>query len=61
MAFDLTAFHAEAVRTPSHEDVGEMRELLLETLEDAGLEPVVDDLGNVLATKEVPPTVHTSS
>lgn len=52
MAFDLTAFHAEAVRTPSHEDVGEMRELLLETLEDAGLEPVVDDLGNVLATKE---------
>ncbi|RQG92355.1 M20 family metallopeptidase [Natrarchaeobius chitinivorans] len=51
MSFDPVDFHADAVRTPSHEDVSEMRELLLETLEDAGLEPEVDDLGNVLASK----------
>ncbi|WP_090379596.1 M20 family metallopeptidase [Natronobacterium texcoconense] len=51
MSFDIATFHAEAVRTPSHEDVAEMRELLVETLEDAGLEPEVDDLGNVLASK----------
>ena len=49
--FDLDTFHAEAVSTPSHEDVGEMRELLCETLENAGLEPEVDDLGNVLAAR----------
>ncbi|RKD95712.1 M20 family metallopeptidase [Halopiger aswanensis] len=49
--FDLAEFHAEAVRTPSHEDVSEMRELLLETLRDTGLEPEVDELGNVLATR----------
>ncbi|EMA38520.1 M20 family metallopeptidase [Halobiforma nitratireducens] len=51
MCFDIAAFHADAVSTPSHEDVGEMRELLVETLEDAGLEPEIDDLGNVLASK----------
>ncbi|MWV40555.1 M20/M25/M40 family metallo-hydrolase [Natrialba sp. INN-245] len=52
MSFDIQTFHADAVRTPSHEDVGEMRDLLLETLRDAGTEPAVDDLGNVLATRE---------
>ncbi|AFZ72219.1 M20 family metallopeptidase [Natronobacterium gregoryi] len=51
MSFDIAAFHADAVSTPSHEDVGEMRELLVGTLEGAGLEPEVDDLGNVLASK----------
>ena len=50
--FDLVDFHADAVRTPSHEDVSEMRELLLETLRNAGLESEVDELGNVLATRE---------
>ncbi|MEY7851600.1 M20/M25/M40 family metallo-hydrolase [Natrarchaeobius sp. A-rgal3] len=51
MAFDIATFHADAVRTPSHEDVSEMRELLCETLRGAGFEPAVDDLGNVLATR----------
>ncbi|AXR79299.1 M20 family metallopeptidase [Natrarchaeobaculum sulfurireducens] len=52
MAFDIATFHADAVSIPSHEDVTEMREFLLETLRDAGLEPQVDDLGNVLASKD---------
>ncbi|NGM69882.1 M20 family metallopeptidase [Natronolimnobius sp. AArcel1] len=51
MAFDIAQFHADAVSTPSHEDVTEMRDLLVDTLEDAGLEPEVDNLGNVLATR----------
>ncbi|SFB70691.1 acetylornithine deacetylase [Halobiforma haloterrestris] len=49
--FDLESFHADAVATPSHENVAAMRELLCETLEEAGLEPEVDDLGNTLATR----------
>ncbi|WP_276252882.1 M20 family metallopeptidase [Halomontanus rarus] len=51
--FDLERFHADAVRMPSHHDEGvdEMRELLLETLRDAGHEPRVDELGNVLAVR----------
>ncbi|MDG5817690.1 M20/M25/M40 family metallo-hydrolase [Natronococcus sp. A-GB7] len=51
MSFDITTFHAEAVRTPSHEDVSAMRELLLETLREAGHEPEVDARGNVLASR----------
>ncbi|MFC4436734.1 MULTISPECIES: M20/M25/M40 family metallo-hydrolase [Natrialbaceae] len=51
MSFDITTFHADAVGTPSHEDVSEMRELVLETLRDAGLEPSVDARGNVLASR----------
>ncbi|THE66157.1 M20/M25/M40 family metallo-hydrolase [Salinadaptatus halalkaliphilus] len=51
MTFDIAQFHADAVSTPSHEDVTEMRELLVETLEDAGLEPEIDDFGNVLAAR----------
>ncbi|KDE58254.1 succinyl-diaminopimelate desuccinylase [Halostagnicola sp. A56] len=51
MGFDIAQFHADAVRTPSHEDVSEMRDLLRETLRDAGLEPTVDDYGNVLASR----------
>ncbi|MFB6093447.1 MAG: M20 family metallopeptidase [Halanaeroarchaeum sp.] len=48
---DPIAFLERAVETPSHEDVGEMRALLVETLEAAGLDPTVDDGGNVLATR----------
>ncbi|ELY60467.1 succinyl-diaminopimelate desuccinylase [Natronococcus amylolyticus DSM 10524] len=51
MSFDITTFHAEAVRTPSHEDVSAMRELLLETLREAGHEPEVDARGNLLASR----------
>ncbi|MFB6117074.1 M20 family metallopeptidase [Halosegnis sp.] len=49
--FDPLAFHAEAVRTASHQDVTAMRSLLVETLRDAGADPRVDDAGNTLATK----------
>ncbi|SFS74171.1 M20 family metallopeptidase [Halostagnicola kamekurae] len=51
MGFDIAQFHADAVRTPSHEDVSEMRDLLRETLRDAGPEPTVDEYGNVLASR----------
>lgn len=51
MSFEITTFHAEAVRTPSHEDVAAMRDLLLETLREAGHEPEVDARGSVLATR----------
>ena len=50
-AFDLDTFHRRAVETPSHEDVDAMRELLVETLTEAGVDPTVDDLGNVVATR----------
>jgi len=50
-AFDPLAFHAEAVQTSSHEDVGEVRSLLVETLREHGHEPVVDEAGNVLASR----------
>lgn len=49
--FDPVAFHERAVRTPSHADVTEMRDLLCETLESHGTEPRVDDAGNVLASR----------
>ncbi|MCU4741866.1 M20 family metallopeptidase [Natronoglomus mannanivorans] len=51
--FDLERFHAEAVQTPSHHEEGveEMRALLCETLREAGHEPRVDELGNVLASR----------
>jgi acetylornithine deacetylase len=51
MSFDPLAFHAAAVRTPSHESVGEMRRLLVETLEDHGADPRIDGAGNTLATR----------
>ncbi|MFC7139467.1 M20 family metallopeptidase [Halosimplex aquaticum] len=53
MTFDVLDFHEEAVRTESHESVGEMRDLLVETLEAAGADPVVDEAGNTLATRTV--------
>jgi acetylornithine deacetylase len=49
--FDVLAFHEAAVRTPSHEDVTEMRELLCETLREHGQDPTVDAAGNVLASR----------
>jgi acetylornithine deacetylase/succinyl-diaminopimelate desuccinylase len=49
--FDIDQFHREAVETPSHEDAGAMRDLLVETLADGGREPRVDGAGNVLATR----------
>jgi acetylornithine deacetylase len=49
--FDIADFHAKAVRTPSHERVDEMRDLLGETLTDAGHPPHVDDDGNVIVSR----------
>ena len=51
MAFDIPSFHRQAVETPSHESVEEMRSLLVDTLEDAGEYPEVDDFGNVVASR----------
>jgi len=51
MSFEIPKFHERAVRTPSHESVDEMRQLLVETLADAGEDPFVDEAGNVLATR----------
>ncbi|WP_255197038.1 M20 family metallopeptidase [Halorarius litoreus] len=50
-AFDLLAFHERAVEIDSTESVDEMREFLVETLAEYGLDPEVDDAGNTLATK----------
>src|SRR6056297_2639477 len=49
--FDPISFLEDAVRTPSHEEVGPMRELLVETLAEHGHDPAVDDAGNVLVTR----------
>ena len=51
MSYDVDDFHREAVATPSHEDVTEMRRLLVETLEAAGIDPTVDDVGTVRASR----------
>lgn len=51
MSFDPIEFLETAVETPSHESVEPMRSLLVETLQDAGLEPTVDEAGNVIAEK----------
>ncbi|WP_135825402.1 M20 family metallopeptidase [Halorussus ruber] len=61
MSFDPIAFLERAVQTPSHEDVGEMRDLLVETLEGAdadaeddesGISVEVDDAGNTVAVRD---------
>ncbi|WP_137283460.1 M20 family metallopeptidase [Halorussus salinisoli] len=54
MSFDPIGFLERAVQTPSHEDVTEMRDLLVETLEsaDAEVSVDVDDAGNTLAVRE---------
>ncbi|WP_254543480.1 M20/M25/M40 family metallo-hydrolase [Halomarina pelagica] len=48
---DPLSFHERAVRTPSHESVDDMRDLLVEALREAGEAPRVDAAGNVLAAK----------
>ncbi|NHN58003.1 MULTISPECIES: M20 family metallopeptidase [Halorussus] len=54
MSFDPIAFLERAVQTPSHEDVTEMRDLLVETLEsaDADVSVDVDDAGNTVAVRD---------
>ena len=49
--FDTLDFHEQAVQTPSHEDEGAMRDLLVETLREHGEDPDVDDAGTVLVSK----------
>lgn len=49
--FDRISFLEQAVRTESHESVGEMRTLLVETLDSAGVSSRVDDAGNILAER----------
>jgi acetylornithine deacetylase len=51
VTFDPIRFLEAAVRVPSHEDVSEMRDLLVETLDSNGADATVDDAGNTLATK----------
>lgn len=50
--FDPVEFLERAVATPSHEDVGDMRALLVDELERHGIDATVDDAGNVLATRD---------
>ena len=50
--FDPIGFLERAVATPSHEDVSAMATLLVEQLDEQGVEATVDDAGNVLATRE---------
>jgi acetylornithine deacetylase len=54
MSFDPIDFLERAVQTPSHEDVTEMRDLLVETLDAASVETGVrvDDAGNAIAVRE---------
>ena len=49
--FDPIDFLAGAVRRHSHEEVAPMREFLVETLADGGVEARVDEAGNVLASR----------
>ncbi len=49
--FDPVDFLERAVRTPSHDEVGPMRDLLVDELAARGVEPTVDDAGNVLAER----------
>ncbi|EMA07660.1 acetylornithine deacetylase/succinyl-diaminopimelate desuccinylase [Haloarcula vallismortis] len=51
MAFDIPSFHRQAVETPSHKSIDEMRSLLVDTLEDAGEYPEIDDRGNVVVSR----------
>jgi acetylornithine deacetylase len=50
-AFDPVEFLQRAVPVASHEDVSEMRTLLVKELEKYGVDARVDDAGNVLATR----------
>lgn len=50
-AFDPIDFLERAVATPSHETIGPMRDLLVETLATHDIEATVDSAGNVLAER----------
>jgi acetylornithine deacetylase len=50
-SIDPISFLETAVQTASNESVDEMRDLLVQTLSDAGYHPSVDDAGNVIATR----------
>ncbi|WP_276248127.1 MULTISPECIES: M20 family metallopeptidase [unclassified Haladaptatus] len=52
MDFDPVAFLEDAVKTPSHEDIAEMRQLLVSTIEAQGFAAHVDDAGNTISTRE---------
>ncbi|WP_132057694.1 M20 family metallopeptidase [Halorussus amylolyticus] len=52
MSFDPIEFLEDAVRTPSHEDVTEMRDLLVDTIDSAGIDVHVDDAGNTIAVRD---------
>ncbi|SHG96705.1 M20 family metallopeptidase [Halobaculum gomorrense] len=53
-AFDPVAFLADVVPVESHESVDEMRDYLLETLAEHGVDARVDGAGNVRATRASP-------
>ncbi|OYR45170.1 M20/M25/M40 family metallo-hydrolase [Halorubrum sp. Hd13] len=53
-SFDPVSFHERAVRTPSHESVDEMRDLVVETLDRHGVDSEVVAGGCVLAEKRSP-------
>ncbi|MFD1599491.1 M20 family metallopeptidase [Halobellus rarus] len=50
-AFDPVAFLESAVPIDSAEDVAEMRELLVKTIESQGIDARVDDAGNTIASR----------
>ncbi|MEZ3172686.1 M20 family metallopeptidase [Halorubrum sp. RMP-47] len=52
MTFDREEFHRKAITTPSHDGVSTMRALLVETLVGAGHTPDIDEVGNVIATRD---------
>lgn len=54
MSFDPIEFLEKAVQTPSNEAVDGMRDLLVDTLEAAGVNVHVDTAGNVIAEKSAP-------
>ncbi|MFA1610643.1 M20 family metallopeptidase [Halobellus rubicundus] len=49
--FDPVSFLESAVPITSNENVDEMREFLVETVESRGIDVRVDDAGNIIATK----------
>jgi len=51
MSFDPIDFLERAVQVPSHENVAEMRALLVDTLADHGHDATVDDAGNTHVSK----------
>ncbi len=52
MAFDRDTFHRQAVKTPSTDDITEMRSLVIEALTQEGYHPERDMTGNVVTTRE---------